>query len=647
LGPELLASMSNGAKGTAMDWLGGEEVCEDSDTDEYSGGRQLPVIREKLSKTAVPERFCEASQDPSVVASVQAGATVPTLLTDGSMLKVFVEFAQAEGGSFSSSDIGKLYTKHPGLHTALCDAGGLKQFCTLHAELAFENGTCKLTGDSTEDSSAAEFVSIASVLPAFEYPPRVALIIAQVKRACRCVPGASVHAFGSAVNGFGDAASDIDLVLEASPSSLKKGLDLGKVSRKDIAPRTLAYMQRTLRKEGFIIVEKVLGAKVPILKLKYGRDDCDLSCNNLLPVFNTRLFKAYSDINHKIVGLTQTVKAWARRSSVHGASIGHLSSYSFSLMAIFYMQVRGALPCLQSAAVDFPKYYSEGGKTWNVAMDLSSPRGPHPDVEVSFKDFVKFYLTEYTWGDGSVVSVRIGSCRGVDSFPSLKTKLRDGISAEEAEQMLHIEDPFDTSRNTNCVLAKGNTIKLWCALEDAAADSEKPPPPAEEHVPISSRPRAPAYGAPSRSADPDGLDAGLAADATDSGKREVFPVGLATPPPPIENNSQPPERRWGPRGGMRLPHADGSEGWLADDWEGWDRNGRIAAATESGNREGRLATGRGGPDTAWQQRPGASWSGSPNQEWQQRTAPRSWNQSSTTEQHNRANRAAQQSTGWQ
>mmetsp|Transcript_21906 Transcript_21906/g.61218 ORF Transcript_21906/g.61218 Transcript_21906/m.61218 type:complete len:571 (-) Transcript_21906:93-1805(-) len=440
-----------------------------------------PYMREVLTRAGGLKSFCEEHAeldfaDGVVTLQPMLGdSMLAEACTEAHVLELLIRFAESEGGFFYSATVEKLYKKHPKMHEILCNAGGLKQFCALHSELVFESDKCVLN-TQMQVPSDIDFVSVATVLPCkVEYPERVAAIIAHVERAASCVESVSVHAFGSAVNGFGDAASDVDLVLEASPANLRKGLDLGKVSKKDLAPRSLACLQRSLRQHGFTIVQKVLGAKVPILKLKRDGVDCDLSCNNLLPVFNTRLLKAYSEIDRRIVDLTQAVKAWARSKGVHGAPHGNLSSYAFTLMSIFYMQMRGALPCIQRAAPELQKFYSEGGKKYNVAMDLSSPSGQKPGVAISFNDFVLFYLTEYVWGDASVVSVRRGVCQGADCYPELKMTLRERVGEAEARELLHIEDPFDVCRNLNCVLAPGRTVQLWCALEDAAAEVTKPP----------------------------------------------------------------------------------------------------------------------------------------------------------------------------
>ena len=57
---------------------------------------------------------------------------------------------------------------------------------------------------------------------------------------------------------------------------------------------------------------------MPVLKLKLGMDDCDLSVNNLLPVFNTRLLCAYVDLDARVVPLVQDVLRRQRLRNLGG-----------------------------------------------------------------------------------------------------------------------------------------------------------------------------------------------------------------------------------------------------------------------------------------------------------------------------------------
>merc|ERR1719329_569617 len=90
-----------------------------------------------------------------------------------------------------------------------------------------------------------------------------------------------------------------------------------------LGPRVLGALQGRLRRAGWVVEETVLRAKVPILKLRDPRGSaCDLSCNNMLPVFNTRLLKSYSDLDSRTADLVRQFKAWTKERGAHGAPNG-------------------------------------------------------------------------------------------------------------------------------------------------------------------------------------------------------------------------------------------------------------------------------------------------------------------------------------
>jgi len=321
------------------------------------------------------------------------------------------------------------------------------------------------SADETEESHVT--------LPDVAYPAYVSYAIKRVLGALSQVPCVEVRAFGSAVSGFGDEASDLDLVVIATKASLVMGLELeGRIDR-DLALRSLAKLHKRLQEHGFHIQERVFGARVPILKLSLNSGSsgcssdiaCDLSVNNLLPVFNTALLKAYADMDHRAVEVTQACKHWAKLQGVHGASLGHLSSYAFTLMVIFYMQVKGALPCLQDRSQEEPQIYKEEGKEYNVAMaDLTSMAWvPAQEVAISFSGFVRFFCQEFRWGEW-VVSIRRGQCFSKEDFPCLRMRPKKAITLQEWDAILHIEDPFDIERNLNYVLRPTHSDKLRLAL---------------------------------------------------------------------------------------------------------------------------------------------------------------------------------------
>eukprot|EP00439_Symbiodinium_sp_Y106_P076367 s842_g15.t1 len=280
-----------------------------------------------------------------------------------------------------------------------------------------------------------------------------------------------VHAFGSSVNGFGDETSDIDLVLDVPEEILEQIVPWNYV--RDLIPATLDYLSDYLVQEGFQVREKVLSAKVPILKLTIDGVECDLSCNNLLPVFNTKLLSLYAEKDHRVVEMARRVKTWAKKEGVHGATNGHLSSYTFGLMVIFYMQQKGGLPCLQTNAENHPQWYGErnGRKAWNVFIDetpTAETELKHHRDAANLRGFAQFLTDEkdFIWGR-DVISVRQGKVLPLDSrcFRELNRRLRDWD-----DNLLHIEDPFDIARNLCCVFSPGSNRRLWNALKRLAED---------------------------------------------------------------------------------------------------------------------------------------------------------------------------------
>lgn len=224
----------------------------------------------------------------------------------------------------------------------------------------------------------------------------------------------------------------------------------------------------------FRLQECRLGAHVPVLKMSAdfqlsgcpGDVECDLSLNNMLPLFNTALLKAYAEIDSRAVEITQACKRWAKAKGVHGAPLGHLSSYAFTLMVIFYMQVKGAFPCLQCGAQMKPRIFKEGGKEYNVAMEdrASMAWEPAKEATITFAGFVRFFCKEFKWGEW-VVSVRTGQCFGKADYPQLLVRLKKGMTQRELGELIHIEDPFDAERNLNCVLDATHNAKLRYAFE--------------------------------------------------------------------------------------------------------------------------------------------------------------------------------------
>ena len=103
-------------------------------------------------------------------------------------------------------------------------------------------------------------------IPDVQVPPRVSLIKKRLLEAVqKRFVSASIYPFGSSVNGFGDEKSDVDLVVAISEEELRRQFRL---PRRELAPAALQSIAQELEEVGVEVLEEVLGAKVPILKLK-------------------------------------------------------------------------------------------------------------------------------------------------------------------------------------------------------------------------------------------------------------------------------------------------------------------------------------------------------------------------------------------
>ena len=120
----------------------------------------------------------------------------------------------------------------------------------------------------------------------------------------------------------------------------------------------------------------------------------DLSCQNLDALRNTELFKAYSRLHPAVWQLVVLVKCWARAANVCGAPDGYLSSYSWTLMVIYFLQVHPELqmPCLDTEPFRQGATVESGEMpTWNCS------RPPHWLLEA----FFMFYAGSrdgFRWG---------------------------------------------------------------------------------------------------------------------------------------------------------------------------------------------------------------------------------------------------------
>eukprot|EP00929_Paragymnodinium_shiwhaense_P061843 TRINITY_DN30897_c0_g1_i2.p1 TRINITY_DN30897_c0_g1~~TRINITY_DN30897_c0_g1_i2.p1 ORF type:complete len:467 (-),score=85.92 TRINITY_DN30897_c0_g1_i2:290-1690(-) len=291
--------------------------------------------------------------------------------------------------------------------------------------------------------------------------------------------------YGSSANGFGEVTSDVDAAIVVHDEQFMA--DASKEKTRARHAELLAGILRMCRtpKHGWLKDQFLPKSRIPLLSLRKGKLMVDLTCR-CLPVHNTRLLRYYGEMHEAVRPLVLAVKRSAKEAGLVGASLGWLSSYSWTLMVIYYLQRRGILPSLQalkagSAEAQAPEAFVQDDKGRKVNVVFSSPeeaegRWTPNEVESNlplgelFRGFFTFYGREYKWGD-EVVCVRHGrrlcfsdmvAHSPGDEFTKIRAKRR-------SFEQIHIEDPIEINRDLNFPLSEIST----CTLRDSFISAEE------------------------------------------------------------------------------------------------------------------------------------------------------------------------------
>jgi hypothetical protein len=264
--------------------------------------------------------------------------------------------------------------------------------------------------------------------------------------------------FGSIASGFSTSTSDMDATCVQGPA--EDGAEQDEKEELDAKTILLEKLSPLLRElPEFSVIEEIAFAKVPILRLRFeDRLDVDLSCRNTAALLNTRLLRAYADLDPRVRDLGVAVKLWAKAANVCGAAQSKLSSYAFTLLVIYFLQVHEEvnLPCLETSLFEDDSDPSAAEAA--VAAARSSWSCPLSLPDLLFR-FIGFYTVQFEWGR-EVASIRVvgrRNCRD-SAFHTLRGHYVNRI---------HIEDPFILERNLHCVLGDPEEMQLKEAFQTA------------------------------------------------------------------------------------------------------------------------------------------------------------------------------------
>jgi terminal uridylyltransferase len=267
---------------------------------------------------------------------------------------------------------------------------------------------------------------------------------------------AVLKVFGSTVCSLACKNSDLDMTFTPGRS---KSLS---ISEKKTALRKVA---KELQSHGMRAVP-VLGARVPIVKIRDQSDTwlaVDLSVENDLPVFKSRLLHEYTLIDARFAKLVQLVKAWAKTRQINSAAQGTFNSFGLSLLVLHYLQnveppvlprlneatleLRGDARLRAAVGVSDTRLFAKPARVLGTCDGITICHHTHQhlvgwgseniaSLAALTRGFFEYYSRHFSW-DRQVVSV---------TLPGMV--LKSSVAFHEGQQTnVCIQDPLDQSDN--------------------------------------------------------------------------------------------------------------------------------------------------------------------------------------------------------
>lgn len=221
----------------------------------------------------------------------------------------------------------------------------------------------------------------------------------------------------------------------------------------------LFRVKAMLERSGCQIRMVISGARIPIIRFHHvpTKLDCDLCFENVLATWNTFLLRAYASFDERARILGLAIKHWAKQRAINDASIGFLSSYSFVLLSVYFLQVAARVlpnlqdPLLLATANVTPEYFNgidisfcgdRDAALWFHAKRTSAESSSY-SVATLLLGFFEFYATKFDFAK------RVVAIRNPDDV--LDKRAKWGVQKAKAWR-ISIQDPLETGRDLGCVL---------------------------------------------------------------------------------------------------------------------------------------------------------------------------------------------------
>uniref|UniRef100_A0A0N5B158 PAP-associated domain-containing protein n=1 Tax=Syphacia muris TaxID=451379 RepID=A0A0N5B158_9BILA len=221
----------------------------------------------------------------------------------------------------------------------------------------------------------------------------------------------SLTLFGSAKNGFGLNGSDADMCLRRS-----------------------FFYEVIMQNNNFLRL-----CALKYFYIVYVTVAFSISLYNELAVVNTRLLRTYCDLDRRVQELGIALKQWAKMCNIGDASKGSLSSYSYIIMLIHFLQRTNppVLPFLQEVYLSLACEYFHMVEGWDTFFykpnELQWKTSNDETVGLLWVQFLDFYTKKFDFAN-EVVQIRQRN--------SL-LKLNKGWELKP----MAIEDPFNLDHN--------------------------------------------------------------------------------------------------------------------------------------------------------------------------------------------------------
>ena len=260
----------------------------------------------------------------------------------------------------------------------------------------------------------------------------------------------SLVMFGSSASGLSLKSGDLDLCLQIPNINEKKAIK--KVSS-------------MLRGQGMESIETITKAKIPIVKFKDPRSNIfvDISINNSLAIYNTKLLQEYCAMDKRVNQLVIVIKHWAIHRNISDAWSGTFSSYAWTILAINHLIQQNVIPNLQES--DSRTIAKVDGVEYDLTISDKANLDEKSDATISklLCTFFHNYATR-DWDD-LVVSIRNGSDlkrkdKGWRNEPPSAIEVLRDDNLRLGKHHMAIEDPFDPDLDLSRVLRAEGELRI-------------------------------------------------------------------------------------------------------------------------------------------------------------------------------------------